>query len=114
VNEFSAHPLARGTFRVTITGVGRPGPIEERLGRRLIRIVSPESREGLDLLESGRVVFVGPGGEELDCQGLREARRMLRQRLQVRLAGLSGSENAEVVRDGLVRLRRAGERTGRA
>ena len=25
-------PLARGTFRATITGVGRPGPIEERLG----------------------------------------------------------------------------------
>jgi hypothetical protein len=114
VDELSAHPLARGTFRATITGVGRPGPIEERLGRRLIRIVSPESKEGLDLLRSGRVAFVGPGGEELECQGLREARRLLRQRLQMRLAALSGSENADVVRDGLVRLRRAGERAGRA
>jgi hypothetical protein len=114
VDDPSALPLARGTFRATITGVGRPGPIEERLGRRLIRIVSPESKEGLDLLRSGRVVFLGPGGEALGCQGLRQARRLLRERLKSRLAELSGSESADAVRDGLLRLRRAGERVGRS
>jgi hypothetical protein len=108
VDDFSAQPLARGTFRATITGVGRLGPIEERLGRRLVRIVSPESREGLDLLKSGRVVFLGPAGETMGCQGLREARMLLRKRLQNRLADLRGSESADAVRDGLARLERAG------
>jgi hypothetical protein len=113
VDDLSAHPLARGTFRATITGVGRPGPIEERLGRRLVRIVSPESKEGVELLMSGRVTFVGPGGEALECQGLRDARRLLRQRLQSRLAGRSGDEAADALHDGLARLRRAGAGLGR-
>ena len=30
-------------FRCTMTGDGRPGPIEERIGRRLVRLVQPES-----------------------------------------------------------------------
>src|SRR6185436_10433287 len=30
-------PPGRGTYRATITGVGRPGPIEERVGWRLLR-----------------------------------------------------------------------------
>jgi hypothetical protein len=110
VNELPAPPLARGTFRATITGIGRPGPIEERLGRRLIRIVSPDSKEGVDLLRSGHVAFMGPEGEALGCQDLSEARRILRDRLRSRLAGQADSESADAARDGLLRLRRSATR----
>lgn len=110
----SAQPLTRGTFRTTLSGVGRPGPIEERLGRRLIRIVSPDSKEGLQLLRSGCVTFLGPEGDALGCADLEAARRLLRQRLQERLSRVSGAEHAEIVRDGLARLRRGANRVGRA
>ena len=38
-------PVSAATFRGTLSGDGRPGPIEERLGRRLIRLIDPESDE---------------------------------------------------------------------
>ena len=55
----------RHLFRGTLSGDGRPGPIEERIGRRLVRLVDPESREGMRLLEEGDVDLVGPDGEQL-------------------------------------------------
>ncbi len=48
-------PTSGPTFRGTLSGDGRPGPIEERLGRRLIRLIDPESDEGMRLLSEGRV-----------------------------------------------------------
>ncbi|HEX4823444.1 MAG TPA: hypothetical protein VFV19_03970 [Candidatus Polarisedimenticolaceae bacterium] len=110
----SAQPLARGTFRTTLSGVGRPGPIEERLGRRLIRIVRPDSKEGIHLLRSGCVTFLGPEGQPLGCADLEAARRLLQRRLRERLSPSSGSEHAEIVRDGLSRLKRGDARVGRA
>jgi hypothetical protein len=104
----------RGTFRATITGVGRPGPIEERLGWRLVRIVDPASREGVTLLRGRQVTFIGPEGTTLGRVDLGQARRLLRLRLESVLAELSGDDGAEAIRDGLVRLRRAGPRVGRA
>ncbi len=98
-------PLTKVSHRATITGVGRPGPIEERLGRRLIRLVEPGSREGLALLRSGRVTFVGPEGRCLPCIGLEEARRMLRERLLRRLASDGGDhDKRDALSDGLRRL----------
>ena len=44
-------------------GDGRLGPIEERIGRRLIRLVDPQSEEGRALLDSGAVDLLGPEGE---------------------------------------------------
>jgi hypothetical protein len=96
-------PLSRVSRRATISGIGRPGPIEERLGRRLIRLVEPESKEGLALLRSGRVTLVGPEGAPLACLGLDDARRMLRERLLRRLAG-DDPERQEALHDGLRRL----------
>jgi hypothetical protein len=106
-------PAGRGTFRATISGVGLPGPIEERLGRRLVRIVDPASREGAMLLRDRQVTFIGPEGTAMGRLDLTEARRLLRQRLEGVLAGILEAEGAEAVRDGLVRLRRAGPRIGR-
>jgi hypothetical protein len=113
VDELAVLTLTRGTYRATITGVGRPGPIEERLGRRLIRLVDPESKEGSALLRSGRVAFVGPGGEALECQGLSDARRLLRARLLNRIARCGGADGSDALQDGLVRLRGSAPRTSR-
>jgi hypothetical protein len=110
----AAPPLARGTFRVTITGVGRPGPIEERLGWRLVRTVDPASKEGASLLRAHQVNVIGPEGTALGRVNLNQARRLLRLRLESVLAKLGGRDGAEALRDGLVRLRRAGPRVGRA
>jgi len=50
-------------FCGTLVGDGRPGPIEERIGRRLVRLVDPLSDEGVRLLAGGEVELVGPDGE---------------------------------------------------
>ena len=108
-------PLVRGTFRATITGVGRPGPIEERVGRRLVRIVDPASREGAALLRSGLVTFLGPEGTDLGCRGLDDARRLLRERLERRLAGACEDASArDALEDGLIRLDGPRGRVGRS
>jgi hypothetical protein len=101
------------SLRVTLSGDGRPGPIEERLGRRLIRLVDPESEEGLALLRSGRVNLVGPGGEKFGCMHPTEACRRLRERLEKRLADPDAAEERDALRDGLNRLEAWSERIGR-
>lgn len=105
-------PLLRGTFRATISGVGRPGPIEERVGRRLIRVVDPSSREGASLARSGRILWVGPEGEALGRLDLDSVRRLLHERFERRLDASRG-EGLEILRDGLARLV-ATSRPGRA
>jgi len=108
-------PFPRGTYRTTLTGVGAPGPIEERVGRRLVRLVDPDSREGLSLLRSGQVTFVGPEGAPLDCKRLDEAMALLRARLERLLAERDCDEARGVVlRDGLDRLSARRGRAGRA
>jgi len=113
MSDSAVAPLARGTFRVTITGIGRPGPIEERLGRRLVRILDPESSEGAALLRAGQVLIIGPQGAALGRVDLEQARRALKLRLESLLADV-GEDDAEAIRDGLVRLRRSTPRAGRA
>jgi hypothetical protein len=106
--------LARGTYRATITGVGRPGPIEERLGRRLVRTVDPESKEGATLLRNRQVTVIGPEGTALGRVNLDQARRLLRIRLEGVLIELGGNDGADAIREGLTRLRRSSLRVGRA
>jgi hypothetical protein len=112
MDQGAVAPLARGTYRATITGVGRPGPIEERVGWRLVRIVDPESREGVALLRRRQVTLIGPEGTALGRVDLNQARCLLITRLEHALA--ERDDGAEAIRDGLVRLRRAGPRVGRA
>jgi hypothetical protein len=91
-------------FRGTLSGDGRPGPIEERIGRRLVRLLDPESDEGLRLLDDGAVELVGPEGDTLGQVRLREAYRQLRERLERRLFDEEQPPRRSELQDGLDRL----------
>lgn len=91
-------------LRATVSGDGSPGPIEERIGRKLVRLVDPGSAEGSQLLRAGRVELVGPGGERLGRIDVEEARRRLTQRLVERLESSEVLED-DLLRDALYRLR---------
>ena len=80
-------PTQGPTFRGTLSGDGRPGPIEERLGRRLIRLIDPESDEGVRLLSEGCVDLLGPDGTRLGTVRAADALRRLRERLENRAHG---------------------------
>lgn len=91
-------------YRAVLCGVGAGGPIEERLGRRIVGLVDPDSLEGRRLLRSGRVRFVGPEGDDLGVLTFEEAVGRLRRRLEERFADTSRPEDREALRDGLARL----------
>jgi hypothetical protein len=79
-----------------------------------VRIVDPSSKEGASLLRDHQVTVIGPEGTALGRVNLKQARRLLKLRLESVLAELGVDDGAEALRDGLVRLRRAGPRVGRA
>jgi hypothetical protein len=89
-----------------VSGDGRLGPIEERIGRRLIRLVDPQSEEGRSLLAAHSVDLLGPGGEHFGFVGPDEARRRLQQKIEARLADPGSERDAEGLREGLRRLKR--------
>lgn len=97
-------PRTRGVLRATVSGDGRLGPIEERIGRRLIRLVDPQSEEGRSLLDTHSVDLLGPGGEHFGYIGPDEARRRLRDRIEARLADPRSERDVEGLREGLRRL----------
>jgi hypothetical protein len=103
-----------GLFRAVLTADGRPGPIEERLGRRLVRIVDPESAEGRHLLQRDAVLWIAPGGDALGRMSAREAVDTLRRRLEDRLADPVDDDEHGALREGLSRLRDRWSRVGRA
>lgn len=101
-------------YRAMISGDGLPGPIEQRIGRRLIRLVRPESVEGRNLLSGGKVELVGPEGRALGRISLQQATEMLLRRLERRLADPDCDGERESLREGLERLRRRASRIGNA
>jgi hypothetical protein len=107
-------PDPRGILRATMSGDGRLGPIEERIGRRLIRLVDPHSEEGHRLLTSGAVDLLGPEGEHFGRVHPAQACRLLRKRLEERLAASENEDAREALREGLRRLQAWTERVGHA
>lgn len=91
-------------FRVLLSGTGPCGPIEERIGRRRVRLVAADSVEGRRLLGSGDVDFVGPDGESLGRIGLDGACTRLRERLEARLGAASASRDRDALKDALRNL----------
>jgi len=98
-------------YKGTLSGDGRPGPIEQRLGRRLLRLVDPESEEGQKLLEQGDVELVGPDGEQLGRMRIEEAYEELISRLERRLTEIADPADQTGIEEGLQRLRERSERT---
>lgn len=96
--------VSGATFRGTLSGDGRPGPIEERLGRRLIRLIDPESDEGSRLLCEGKVDLLGPDGTRLGTIRAADALRRLRNRLEQRLEHQAAPSEGEIAQYGLDRL----------
>jgi len=116
MDQRSAVGAPRGTFRGTLAGDGTPGPIEQRLGRRLVRLIDPESEEGMNLLDEGRVDLIGPDGENLGHLTAREAYDRLLARLERRLDSIRESErqtDREALHNGLTRIRAWSHRIGR-
>ena len=77
-----ARPLPSRRFRVALTGDGCPGPIEERIGRRLVRLVDPQSKEGRRLLAAEPIEWVGPDGDSLGQLSVQQAYDELFSRLE--------------------------------
>jgi hypothetical protein len=107
-------PSAARRFRTAVTADGRPGPIEERLGRRRLRVLDPDTDEGRRLLDEGRVEWIAPGGDALGRLTTAQALDALRRRLEDRLADPHEDHEQTALRDGLDRLRSRTERLGRA
>jgi hypothetical protein len=97
-------------FKGTLSGDGRPGPIEERLGRRLVRLVDPESEEGRRLLARGDVELLGPDGECLGCLSISDAYEELIGRLELRLSEIDNPAEQAGIEEGLKRVRARSER----
>ena len=53
------------SHRATLAGDGSPGPVEERIGRRLVRLLDPLSEEARALSAAGRIEWIGPEGAPL-------------------------------------------------
>lgn len=92
-------------LRATFAGDGTPGPIEIRIGRRLVGLLEPASRHGRALLRSGAVELVGPEGENYGRVGVSVAWRRMGDRLEGRLDDPAASPVDEWLRASLARLR---------
>ncbi len=92
-------------FTATLSGDGRIGPIVERIGRKLVRLVEPESEEGVKLLKDGGVELLGPEGDCLGCVTITDAYRELISRLEERLEQIEHGSDHGDLEEGLGRLR---------
>ncbi len=97
-------------YRGTLTGDGRPGPIEKRVGRRLMRLIDPHSAEGLRLLDEARVEWLGPDGEPLGALTQREVLVRLERRLERRLRAGPRRADRRAIEDALAQVRERRER----
>ena len=84
-------PVADGRFRGVLNGDGCAGPIEHRLGRRLLRLIDPESSEGRALFESTNVEWLSPDGDSFGRLSHAEACRQLLERLDRSIERLSAA-----------------------
>lgn len=104
------------SHRATLAGDGRPGPVEERIGRRLVRLLDPLSEEARALGAAGRIEWIGPEGAPLGRIPPAAAYDALRRRLERALAAAQFAPAAErqALTYGLARLRSWSERLQQA
>jgi len=94
------------SHRATLAGDGRPGPVEERIGRRLVRLIDPLSEEARALGAAGRIEWIGPEGAPLGRVPASTACAELKLRLERALAAAETAPLAEreALTYGLARL----------
>jgi len=100
------------SHRATLAGDGRPGPVEERIGRRLVRLLDPLSEEARALAAAGRIEWIGPEGAPLGRVPIAAACAELKLRLERALAAAGAAPAAEraALTYGLARLQGWSER----
>jgi hypothetical protein len=101
----SGQPVTNHRFRILLNGDGQPGPIEERVGRRLLRLIDPASEEGKLLIASAPMEWVGPDGTSLGRISARDAYTALVRRLERRLESAPDDGERRELRHGLDRVR---------
>lgn len=101
------------SHRVTLAGDGRPGPVEERIGRRLVRLLDPLSEEAHALAAAGRIEWIGPEGAPLGRVPPAAACAELKLRLERALEAAPAAERAALTY-GLARLQGWSERLQQA
>ena len=79
-------PVFRKTYCAVIRSDGTVLPIEERLGRRLLRSLAPESREARDLLRRGQVTLTTSDGVAMTGMRIEEVYDRLSSETNARLA----------------------------
>lgn len=94
------------SHRATLAGDGHPGPVEERIGRRLVRLIDPLSAEALALSAALRIEWIGPEGAPLGRVPVSDACDELKRRLQRALEATdpAAASQREAVASGLQRL----------
>jgi hypothetical protein len=92
------------SHRATLAGDGSPGPVEERIGRRLVRLLDPLGAEAAALSAQCRIDWIGPDGERLGRVPPEAACAELRRRLERALEAADAGVEQAVLRDGLRRL----------
>ena len=94
------------SHRATLAGDGHPGPVEERIGRRLLRLLDPLSDEARALAAAGRIEWIGPEGAPLGRVTPAIACAELKRRLERALAaaGAAPAGEREALAFGLARL----------
>ncbi len=67
------------TYMTRLCGDGQILPIEERIGKKLLRTINPMSKKGKTLLSERKVIFNLPDGERISSQSLAQVFLKLRE-----------------------------------
>lgn len=105
--EHPRETLFRKTYSAVIRSDGSLLPIEERLGRRLLRTLPADSQEGRQLLRKDCVVLLTADGRHLAGLSIEDVYERLRSETTIRLAERPGDpEWRRRCKDALVTIER--------
>lgn len=99
--------LVKKTYRAVIRDDATLLPIEERLGRRLLRTLSPDSREGRALLRRGDVTLRRADGTAVPQRSFERLLERLSKEASARLASSPDPDSRRACRDALQRITRS-------
>jgi hypothetical protein len=86
VRETRSSSRIERRYTAIVCGDGRILPITESIGRRLLRQIEPEGREGRELLNAGKVTLWTPDGRRFQNYPVDRLLRAMREDLKSRAA----------------------------